>query len=254
MTLPKWDEEMKYELLRLKSELRSDNFRVLHNPIGLGRLSGGDGSSFGGKELFPMPKLAQPLFAPPHDGPAPLAAPLRKDRDKDREKESGLLAAIPPLPPLPPLPQTQSQSQAPMPLKAQAVASPLPTQLPLPLPPLSAEGLSLSSRVMKKAIAHSLDLTFVVMTLGLGLLLATWLIGPVNVSENPDHLKHAAPLRFLMESSTLALVLGVYGFFSFYWLFFKLVSGSTLGESFLDNFSSLQNSRNTPPVNDSGDS
>ncbi len=221
MTLPRWDEDMKYELLRLKSELRSDSFRVLHTPLGLGRVVGSEQKAAlsTGSELYALP-LSQVLFTPPSEHTV--------HQELEAAREAALAAA-------------QAQVQAP------ALSLPVLSE-PLPLP------TSLAQRLVKILIVHSLDLGFVVVTLGLGLLLATWLIDPGNVSENPNLLKHAAPLRFLLGSNTLALVLGVYGFFSFYWLFFKLVSGSTLAESFLDNFWSLQNPRKAPSVKDSGDS
>src|SRR5690606_16359161 len=39
MSLPRWDDDMKFELLRLKSELKPENFRVLHTPIGIGAVT-----------------------------------------------------------------------------------------------------------------------------------------------------------------------------------------------------------------------
>lgn len=207
MTLPKWDEEMKFELLRLKSELRSENFRVLHTPIGLGRLTASDIES--GPELKSAPSSHSFHSAMSEHQRMQCAQPSIESR----------LAAVPSLPPLP----TKSVS-------------------------------SMSRSLTKILIIHTLDVGFVVMTLGLGLLLATWLIDPGHVPTNPELLKQATPLRFLLENNLFVLALGLYGFFSLYWLFFKLVSGSTLGESFLDNFWSLQNPRRTASVKDSGDS
>ncbi|MBC7658201.1 MAG: hypothetical protein H7249_00680 [Chitinophagaceae bacterium] len=208
MTLPRWDEDMKFELLKLKSELRPENFRVLHAPLGLGRLTKSDA----------VTALKEPVF--PH-----LALPQHPEGILDTNKGTSSkaiearLAAIPSLPELP-----------------------------------SHATVSLSRRFSKLLIIHTLDVGFVVMTVALGLLLASWLIDPSHVSENPELLKQATPIRFLAESNAVTIVLGLYGFFSLYWLFFKLVSGSTLGESFLDNFWSLQNPRRTALGKDSGDS
>lgn len=207
MTLPRWDEEMKFELLRLKSELRSENFRVLHTPIGLGRLtasrveSPSDASLLAGSPTFTS-SVSDFQFKP-------VAQKLMESR----------LAAVPSLPTLP----TKSVS-------------------------------SMSRSLTKILIIHTLDVGFVVMTLGFGLLLATWLIDPGHGPANPELLKQATPLRFLLENNLFVLALGLYGFFTLYWLFFKLVSGSTLGESFLDNFWSLQNPGKASSVKDSGDS
>lgn len=205
MTLPKWDDEMKFELLRLKSELRPDNFRVLHRPIGLGRLIE--------PELPSAPEYRSQAMAS-HTSPSDPAS-----KQGAQLPIESRLAALPSLPPLP----TTSVS-------------------------------SMSRGLTKMLLIHALDIGFVVMTIGLGLLLASWLIDPGHVSKNPELLKQATPLRFLFKSNILILALGLYGFFSLYWLFFKLVSGSTLGESFLDNFRSLQNPRRSASVKDSGDS
>ena len=201
MTLPRWDDEMKFELLRLKSELRSENFRVLHAPIGLGALK----------------KNAIDIASFPHLKPA-AAADNRRRNDLPHTAESKL-GSVPALPPIPSFPSASS-----------------------------------SRSLSKLLIIHSLDLGFVTVTLGLGLLLASWLIDPGHVSDNPDLLRQALPMHFVIKSSVAWLVAGLYGFFSVYWLFFKLVSGSTLGESFLDNFWSLQNSRRAKSIKDSIDS
>lgn len=214
MTLPKWDDEMKFELLRLKSELRPDNFRVLHNPIGLGRIAKSD-------EAQAVEALHPNLLASAR-APASLHIPDALRQTRANEPQSSIesrLAAVPSLPPLP-----------------------------------TKSGSPLGRSLTKIFLIHLLDVAFVLMTLGLGLLLATWLIDPGHVPPNTDLLKQATPMRFLFESNLLFLVLGLYGFFSLYWLFFKLVSGSTLGESFLDNFWSLQNPRRTASVKDSRDS
>ncbi|RZA12990.1 MAG: hypothetical protein EOP10_30505, partial [Proteobacteria bacterium] len=135
MTLPRWDEEMKFELLRLKSELRPENFRVLHAPIGLGRIT----------------KIDEPAAQPISYARAVKSAETH-------------VAAIPPLP----LPAAKHNS-------------------------------SMSRSLARLLIIHSLDVAFVVMTLGLGLLFASWLIDPGHMALSPELLKRAAPIRFLLE-------------------------------------------------------
>ncbi len=201
MILPQWDSDMKFELLRLKSELRAENFRALHHPIGLGHPTASRQESQG-TSLSPLsgPSARSTV------GPAPVAPRL---------------GAAPPLP-LPSLPMNS--------------ASPMPRSL------------------TKIFFIHFLDIVFVLITLGLGLLFACWLIDPGHVPWSPEQLKQASPLRFLREVHVVGLMLALYSFFSLYWLFFKLVSGSTLGESFLDNFWTLQKPRTAASIKDSGDS
>ena len=213
MALPRWDEEMKFELLRLKTELRSENFRALHTPIGLGLIS---------KALEDESNPQNGIYPHLTNAALVMSTSTATTRANGQKAANARLPSLPSLPPL------------------------------APLPPKTASSMSRS--LTKILIIHSLDVGFVVMTLGLGLLLASWLIDPDHLSENPELLKQATPIRFLLESNALTLALGLYGFFSLYWLFFKLVSGSTLGESFLDNFWSLQNPRRMPSVKDSGDS
>ncbi len=194
MSLPKWDDEMKFELLRLKSELKPENFRSLHRPIGLGKLT---------------KKSAQKNLA---------HSPAKNPRRQSATSEENLR------------PRFRPES-----------IPPVPTAEP-------KRGLT------RLVFAHALDILFVTTTLGLGLLLASYVMDPNHVSDNPELLRQAVPLRFLAKAKGIQLVLGLYGFFGLYWVFFKLASGATLGESFLDNFWTLQKSRERAPVKDSGDS
>ncbi len=52
MSLPRWDDEMKFELFRLKSELRPENFRVLAPPLGIGHMKP-EGQTSVSKALYP---------------------------------------------------------------------------------------------------------------------------------------------------------------------------------------------------------
>ncbi|RZA23964.1 MAG: hypothetical protein EOP10_11295 [Proteobacteria bacterium] len=193
MTLPRWDDDMKFELLRLKNDLKAENFRALHNPIGL--------------------------------------------RPITRKSETKIPRSISPMAPVSVKPPSRFRPET------------LPTGLSPDLPQRAH-----SKSFSRLLVIHALDIAFVLLTIGLGLLLATWVIDPKHISKNPVLLKQAAPLLFLTKSNAFALVALLYGFFSLYWLFFKLVTGSTLGESFLDNFRTLQNPRRQASAKDSGDS
>lgn len=215
MSLPRWDDEMKFELLRLKSELRPENFRVLHQPLGLGTLRADLG------QTSPFPHLA------------PMAQPTPAD----------------------PWLETQAQEKN----KAR------PTSRGMQPPPslLSAEGLpSARSKAPSSGLAsyarfalvHILDLSFVCLCLSLGLILLSWVVDPQHLSFDLGTLKQASPLQFLQNLQTLALVLGVYTAFVLYWIFFKVVSGSTLGETCFELIKNSETRGTAAPINGSGDS
>lgn len=207
MSLPRWDDEMKFELLRLKSELKVENFRVLHQPLGLGRVT---------------KKTSEVKMGPP----------LQTTVSELRQHAIDVHAA-----------KFRSAASSSTPTHAR------PSQF-------SQERRSRSApnSFSRFILVHALDVGFVLLSIAFGVLLAIWVIDPKHLSENPQLLRQSLPLQFLMESNAFALVIGLYAFFSLYWLFFKFVTGSTLGESFLNNFWSLQNPRKSASVKDSGDS
>jgi hypothetical protein len=228
MTLPRWDDEMRFELLRLKNELKAENFRILHHPIGLRAVA-----------------KVQEARAQTPQIPLPMTRSASLSQSQTKSHSSLSL----------------SQSTANAPSKAPASANKRINQTSRFRPSARAEGalhLTALARVQlgitKRLVIHALDIVFVSMTIGLGLLLASWITDPTHLSKNPELLRQTPPLRFLMHSNVILLVALLYGFFSLYWLFFKLVTGSTLGESFLDNFRNLQNPRGGASAKDSGDS
>lgn len=201
MSLPRWDDEMKFELLRLKSELKPENFRVLHQPMGLGTLT-----------------------KKPSSNKNPIT-----------ESTKNLRASPSPLEARPSSPKLRSAPQA----------APIPTPVVRTKP---------QSALLRTFFVHALDISFVLLTVVIGVLLTIWVIDPTHFSKNPELLKRSIPVQFISKNSALALVAGLYAFFSLYWLFFKLVSGSTLGESFLENFRTSHNPRQHASGKASGDS
>ncbi len=201
MSLPRWDDEMKFELLRLKTELKPENFRALHRPIGLGISTKKNQTPSKLPHLAPKTNTAQV-----HEGSRQAQMRFRPQSITERQDAPRQVAP------------------------------------------------SFSQKLLRLLAIHTLDILFVVITLGVGLLAAAWILDPASVSTDPLLLKEAAPVRILLKSKGFMILLGVYGFFSVYWLFFKIATGATLGESFLGNFRNLQNTRDTRSIKDSGDS
>ncbi len=209
MAVPQWDEEMKFELFRLKSELRLDNFRVLAMPLGLGAIT-----------REPSSREA-PLFPAAAVPPVPASA-----------YQASVLVAPPTIPtkPMPP-----------------------PTPIQMRLEPVTShqegedavdeygEGFetfhrSLWARINRFVLVHMLDLLFVGMCVLLGFGMLGWIIDPAHMSFRWEVLSQAAPLALVQKLRVWALILGLYLVFTLYWLFFKFVSGQTLGETCVDNF------------------
>lgn len=216
MSLPRWDEEMKFELLRLKSELRPENFRVLHQPLGLGTMR--------------VEALQTQASLFPHLGREAAKA----------EPWLGTQAMSPSERLNPPL--TTNEPPASL-LRAAKVQ-----------PSLAKAPRSSVARLTRAVLVHVLDLSFVCLSLSLGLILLSWVVDPGHMSFNLDTLKEAGPLQFLQKLQTLALVLGVYTSFVLYWIFFKVVSGSTLGETCFDLMKDTETRGTAAPINGSGDS
>jgi hypothetical protein len=208
MSLPRWDDEMKFDLLRLKSELRPENFRALHQPLGLGTVR------------------SDPLKAPTM--PFPHLTPMKADA-KDAEKR----------PYMPGLPQSMPTTLV------DAIG---------PLPPLGKGPRTRLQSALRFAMVHALDLAFVCLCLSLGLILLSWVVDPLHVSLDLNTLKQASPLQFLQKLQTLAVIVGIYTAFVLYWIFFKVVSGTTLGETCVDLMKQEQMPGRSAPLNGSGDS
>jgi hypothetical protein len=98
------------------------------------------------------------------------------------------------------------------------------------------------------------DLGFVGLCLGLGFIVLGFVIDPANMSFHPKILVQAMPVQVLRQVHGWALLIGVYIVFGCYWLFFRFVSGPTLGETCLHNFSHGDELSRAAPVKASGDS
>lgn len=216
MSGPRWDDEMKFELFRLKSELRSENFRVLATPLGLGRLMADPQQARRPeRSLYPsLTRTTEPLAAQtltrtaePQLFPRPARAILRPIQVTAE-----------------PIRRTLTHETEELDLSA--LASPL----------MVEEKPHFGFKLSHFLLAHILDLTFVGICLALGFVVLVLILDPGHLSLAPDGLLESVPMQVLRRLETWTLCLGVYVVFGLYWLFFKLVSGSTLGESCVNNF------------------
>src|SRR5690606_4891605 len=147
-----------------KSELRPENFRALHQPLGLGTMRADP--AMGMQSPFPHPA-----------GASRMGSDVPEAAEKSR--------FIPPV----------SQS---LPQSAHDMIGPQP-----PFSRQGYEALGKTPKgwkqILRLALVHALDLAFVCLCLSLGLILLSWVIDPQNVSLNPDTLKQASPLQFLQN-------------------------------------------------------
>jgi hypothetical protein len=211
MQHPLWDDEMKFELFRFRSELKAENIRVLAEPMGLGLVKR---EASTGRSLYPQ--LAQ------------------KPLDSDQQASKNLKSK----PTLAPPPHLSYPTPSEMPAKSlqtsAVAATPNPTQTAVASPQRSEVP---KNRWLSLMLSHGVDLGFVGLCLGLGFVVLGLVIDPQNMSFQPKILAQAAPFQLLRQVNGWVLLLGVYAVFSCYWLFFKFVSGATLGETCLHNFS-----------------
>ncbi len=214
MSQPQWDEEMKFELFRLKSDLRIENFRVLATPLGLGQVQ--QDAAEAESPLFPSPPLATPV---------PAAA-----------FQASVLLNAPPIP-TKPLPPPQAIA---MPLTRVENFEPIEENLDEQMTAYSQDSLVYQPRWIiysRFILGHSLDLLFVGSSLAIGLLVLTWVTDPTHMSLDWSLLSQAFPINLLQKMRLWALLAGLYLVFTVYWLFFRFVSGQTLGESCVHSFS-----------------
>lgn len=218
MSGPRWDDEMKFELFRLKSELRSENFRVLATPLGLGRIKA-DPSQARRPERSLYPTLtkssAEPLSGPSTQ-PSPEALFPRPQRPVSRAVPVKLNMDSP----------RRTLTHESEEIDLSALASPL----------MVDERPHFGFKLSHFLLAHLLDLSFVGLCLGLGFVVLVLILDPSHLSLGPEGLLESVPMQVLQRLEIWAIALGVYTVFGLYWLFFKLVSGSTLGESCVNNF------------------
>lgn len=231
MKHPQWDDEMKFELFRFRSELRIEDIRVLAQPLGLG--------------LLPLePEEARSLYpklaAPNLNGDTPArafqqlrqsTAVLQPSRPKAQDmKVSSQLR-----------PETLPQRD----LHSIQQAEPAFRKL---------KGSSAKSRWLYLVLAHCVDLGFIGVCLAMGFLVLIGMIDPSSLSLKPHILSQSLPLQFLSHISPWLILLGVYVIFACYWLFFKIISGLTLGETYLHNFNHGSDQLQEALYKESGDS
>jgi len=227
MQHPHWDDEMKFELFRFRSELKTENIRVLAEPMGLGLVKH---ESNKGRSLYPQ--LAH--------------APMQSETAATKN----LKARSTPTP-IPMNYPTPSEMPA-----ASLQTSPVPS-IPNPQQPMIPRAASRATpwrRWFLLLLSHCVDLGFVGLCLGMGFIVLGFVIDPTNMSLHPKILMQAAPVQVLRQVHGLALLIGVYLVFGCYWLFFRFVSGATLGETCLHNFSHGDEPSRPAPVKGSGDS
>ena len=205
MSLPQWDDEMKFELFRLKSELRTENFRVLSAPLGLGRITT-EPTSRDTLLYAPMQPLVVPLCE--NQGGSHVPASLPPTKIASRAATHPM--ALEPMDSLVTKPTFQEEQS----IREEFMPSNV-------------------GRWLRPLFAHSLDLLFIGYCLSLGLLLLGWIVDPMHLTLNFDDLAQLAPLEVLKKMRAPTLLGGLYGFFTIYWLFFRFVSGQTLGENWV---------------------
>jgi hypothetical protein len=227
MQHPLWDDEMKFELFRFRSELKTENIRVLAEPMGLGLVKR---ESSQGRSLYP-----QLAHTPMH--PETTAAKNLKTK-----------ATPAPTPMNYPAPSEMPAAS----LQTSPVPSiPNPQQ---PIIPMADRPQPSIRRWLFLVLSHCVDLGFVGLCLGLGFIVLGFVIDPANMSLHPKILMEAAPVQVLRQVHGWALLIGVYLVFGCYWLFFRFVSGATLGETCLHNFSHDVEPPRAASVKGSGDS
>ena len=228
MQHPLWDDEMKFELFRFRSELKAENIRVLAEPMGLGLVKR---ESTAGRSLYPQ--LAQ--------------KPLAYEQQASKNLKPKLTAANPtkinyPTPSEMPATSLQASAVPSIPNPAQAVIA------------SSERPEAPRNRWLSLMLSHCVDLGFVGLCLGLGFVVLGLVIDPQNMSFQPEILAQSVPIQVLRQVNGWALLLGIYAVFSCYWLFFKFVSGATLGETCLHNFSHDDETSRAAVGKGSGDS
>lgn len=227
MQHPLWDDEMKFELFRFRSELKTENIRVLAEPMGLGLVKR---ESSQGRSLYPQ--LA-------HAPMQPETTPAKNLKTKATPAPTPMNYPVP--------------SEMPA---ASLQTSPVPS-IPNPQQPMTvmADRQETSMRRwLFLLLSHCVDLGFVGLCLGLGFIVLGFVIDPANMSLHPKMILEAAPVQVLRQVHGWALMIGVYVVFGCYWLFFRFVSGATLGETCLHNFSHDAESARAASVKGSGDS
>lgn len=187
------------EVRRLRSQLDPRRFQPLHSGLGLGRVRPA------------APKQPQSVPTPP-----PRVASFANTAEvssASRAYEQPMPRTAPPsgLPPLPPLPTTISSTVA-------SVETPLVTR------PKKSRGWFM---------IYACDAAIVAATLLTGALSVELLTGTEIFPLNWQSIQASLPAMVVRELGYARSAIGFLILFIVYWLFFRIVAGSTLGEFFI---------------------
>ena len=207
-----WDEGMQREWLRLKAEIANKNFRPLSIGIGLGHLR-----PLSQVETEPsIPGIDQQALASAHTP--------QSSQDLTAWQEGGALFKK---------------------SKSTAAAKPAAMLGYSPEKSMVAESEQLSHQFQKRPTSrskyehlfykyvksHLIDMLFVILTLFMAASGFALVVEGKPLAWNLQALRDWLPMQWLVELEPIYLLLGIYGVYLMYWLFFKLVLGSTLGQS-----------------------
>ncbi len=188
------------EVRRLRSQLDSRRFQPLNSGLGLGRVR-------------PAAPKKQPQSVPP---PPPQAAPYAHTAEvpsSPSAAEHSVTRTVMPhgLPPVPPIPTT--------------IPSSVPTiETPLVTRPKKSRGWFM---------IYACDAAIVSATLLTGALSVELLTGTEIFPLNWQSVQSSIPAVVLRELGYARSAIGFLILFIVYWLFFRIVAGSTLGEFFV---------------------
>ena len=219
MQHPQWDDEMKFELFRFRSELRVENIRVLAPPLGLG--------------LLPLePQLERSLYPQLAQLPATSAFDANAFSKTQRAPQVAYLA---PTNEMPASALHRSEVQSVQHIQEHIAHGQEP----------QAEN-HLIFRLWQQFLAHCIDLAFIGLCLAMGCIVLTAMLDPSSLSFRPNILAQSVTLQFLAKQSAWIVLIAAYCLFTCYWVLFKIVSGTTLGESCLHNFSHVEEQLQAP--------
>lgn len=90
-------------------------------------------------------------------------------------------------------------------------------------------------------IAHAVDLIVVMMSLMIAMIVTGWVFTPEGEQWSFSVFSNWDPLKIVAGIHPILILFVVYAIFGIYWLFFKFVSGATLGQMLYLRKASRQN-------------
>ncbi|MFW7380479.1 MAG: hypothetical protein ACOH5I_16825 [Oligoflexus sp.] len=200
-----WDDHLRLDLMRLKSELSVHSLKIAGPGLGFGHYYPKDKTE----------KQERQSFQTVHSSQIPLADEIATNHAQIKKN----------MPPKNRLATAANDSGHPMSQEFAATSV---------IRPLDGNAKIQKNDVFYKLLkSYFIDIVFVIGTLlvvlcGIGLA-----FDGHQFVWNWQDLQRWLPIRFLLDSSWLAVVAGFLGVFLVYWLFFKFVAGHTLGESLM---------------------